>query len=343
MCRSTKRGDKLNLRCPSKSDPMKRALASATQRLVRWERRSLEAEADGDTTRFERALGYLASAIEDITTRSQAPAPPPEPEIPEPLDSFVLTTLDDDALEALWQERSIDPVGQDLIEREWSRRDMRARHDVDPVEFVFTSYATLVERLHEPEALSDTQLKETWLDAHTDPRLRELAENEMDRRMLARAADPTQDPDLAGAIEERVGWSYEQLSPAHFRRYQTTLITDPGVRVQRPARTVGTPTERALKQEYNEFTFERYLAAEAHTRGRLLNARGRALKIDAFSLLSGNSKRAHAYGSEELLGFLGAHGGHMSFARFKSIRIHRVDYEASNIERFDDAAHTVSV
>lgn len=343
MCRSIACGHSKNRRCPSHRDPSRKLLASAVQRLARWEKAALAAEEAGDEAKSDRAMQYLVSAIDDIAARSQITLPPPKPELPEPLDSFELTRIDDDDLEALWSQRGNDPAGQELIEREWSRRAMHDRRDVDRDAFPFTSYATLVERLHEPEELSDTALKEAWLDGHTDPQLRELAEAEMDRRMLARAGDPTADPDLAEAVEERVDWSYDNLSPTEFRRYQATMITDPDRRRQLPARTVGKATEREVRQEYEEFVFERYLAAEDHCRGHMLNARGRALNVDAFSLFSGNSKRAQAYGSEELLGFMGATGGHMSYARFKNVRSSGKDYDESRIERFDNATHAVSV
>ncbi|MFC0313573.1 hypothetical protein ACFQNE_03085 [Gordonia phosphorivorans] len=288
-------------------------------------------------------MDNLVAAIEDINTRSATAPPPADPVRPEPLDSFALTSMGDDELEALWQARTNDPFGQELIEREWSRRDMHARTDVDSDDFPFTSYKTLVDRLHEPEELSDELLKDTWLDAHVDPQLRALVETEMDRRMLERTESPIDDPQLQARIEERIDWSYENMSPTQYRRYHATVVTDPQLRAGMPKRIPGRPTERELKQDYHEFTFERYLAIEDHTRGHMLNARGQALGVDPFTLLSGNAKRAQAYGSEEFLGFLGAHGGHMPFARFKALRLRGVDYDDSKIESFNNATHAVLV
>lgn len=345
MCRSLKCGDKKDKRCPSHRDPSRKLLASALQRLCRWERHIVAAEAAGDAAAAEHAVERVIAAVEDINIRSGAqtahdaqmadigvPAP-------EPLDAFTLTQVDGDDLERLWGERAADPAGQELIEREWARRDARARQsEIDRADFPFTSYETLVDQLHEPEALTDAQLREAWLDAHPDPALRELAEAEMDRRLLVRAAHPHDDEALAGAVEDRIDWAYANMSPSQFRRYEATVITDPAERVA--GRRVRTKiSERELRQDYHEYSFERYLAAEDYCRGYMLNARGAALKVDPFSLFSGTANRVQAYGSEELLGFLSAHGGHISYARYKHVHTTGRDYKAENIERFSDAVY----
>ncbi|KJR10498.1 hypothetical protein [Gordonia sihwensis] len=292
------------------------------------------AEADGDATKIDRAMSRVIAAINDIGIRSEVPEIPAEPEPPAPLDSYELTQTADEDLERLWREHSNDLLGQHLIEREWSRREMQSRTDIDRDMFPITSFSVLVDKLHSPEDLSDSDLKEVWLDAHVDPQLRDLAETEMDRRLLTRSTSPLEDPELEEAIDRRMEWSFQNMSPRDFRRYESTIITDPAHRTAAGVRA--RPTGKQLQDEYDEYTYERYMAAEAATRGHLLNARGRALKVDPWSLLSGNAKRVNAYGSEELLGFLGSTGGHMSFARFKAIRTNG-DYEEAHIERFDNA------
>lgn len=334
MCRSRKCGDKCDIRCPSHLDPAKRLLASAVQRLSRWERAVTAAESDGDASKAEYAMARVIAAVNDIGDRSQAPEIPTEPEPPAPVDAEKLTQAADADLESLWREHTNDPFGQHLIEREWSRREMQSRTDFDRDLFPITSFSVLVNKLHAPEELTDSQLKEVWLDAHVDPQLRDLAETEMDRRLLERSESPLADPDLEEAIDRRMEWSFQNMSPREYRRYESTIITDPAHRTAAGVRA--NPTGKQLQDEYDEYTYERYMAAEDATRGHLLNARGRALKVDPWSLLSGNAKRVNAYGSEELLGFLASTGGHMSFARYKAIQSGR-DYEEANIERFSNA------
>lgn len=335
MCRSRKCGDKSDIRCPSHSDPVKKLLASAVQRLTRWERAVTAAEQSGDAVKAEYAMDRVIAAVNDIGERSETIVRRSQGPQLEPIDSQDLMMRPDEDLEELWSHRGSDPIGQRLIEREWSRRDMQQRTDFDRDLFPITSYSSLVDRLHSPEDLSDQQLKEAWLDGHVDPQLRELAEAEMDRRLINRAASPLEDPDLEDAIDQRLDWSFDHLSPRDYRRYEASVVTDPSHRTAAGVRS--TPTTQQLKDEYDEYIYERYMAAEEATRGHLLNARGRSLRVDPWSLLWGNAKRVNAYGSEELLGFLGATGGHMSFARFKTIRSTGNDYEEAAIERFTDA------
>lgn len=338
MCRKKKPGGLGGRRCPACSDPTRRALAHAVQRLGRWERRQAAAEAAGDATAADHALERLVAAVNDITERSTRitelnnPSPPPLPD----LDPFELRSVDHDDLETMWGERASDPQGQWLIEREWDRRDALDRGSPDLDLIPSHRYKTLVDELHMPEDMSDRELKEAWLDCHTDPDLRERAEAEIDRRMLDRSAHPADDPDLADAIEDRLDAAWTSMRAADYRRYEATLVTDPSLRLQAAATRVPTMTGRQLRTDYEEYRYERFLAAEEATRGHMLNRRGQALGIDPFSLLSGNAKRMKAYASEEYLGFIGSSGGHMSFARFKAARTVG-DYDRSRVEEFRDA------
>jgi hypothetical protein len=58
---------------------------------------------------------------------------------------------------------------------------------------------------------------------------------------------------------------------------------------------------RACRVEYGDYLESAYALAEHETNGALLNARGRAKGVDAFSLFSGTEVRALAYASEELV------------------------------------------
>lgn len=64
---------------------------------------------------------------------------------------------------------------------------------------------------------------------------------------------------------------------------------------------------RSLRSEYEDVAHAQFLAAEAATRGNLLNRKGRMAGVDPQSLFSGPERRAHAYASEELLKFWDRH------------------------------------
>lgn len=60
---------------------------------------------------------------------------------------------------------------------------------------------------------------------------------------------------------------------------------------------------REVRAEYQLHLERQFAAAEDHCNGYLLNDRGRAAGISAFSLFSGPFSRAYAYASEELRDF----------------------------------------
>jgi hypothetical protein len=60
-------------------------------------------------------------------------------------------------------------------------------------------------------------------------------------------------------------------------------------------------------QEYQDEVYRQWLAAEAETKGYMLNARGRAAGINERSLFTGPESRVNAYASRELLDWFEAH------------------------------------
>lgn len=73
---------------------------------------------------------------------------------------------------------------------------------------------------------------------------------------------------------------------------------------------------RECRAEYDDTLYAQYEAAEEATRGAMLNARGRARGIDAFTLFMGPERRAFAYASEELVEHWAAHP-RVTFAAFE--------------------------
>lgn len=77
---------------------------------------------------------------------------------------------------------------------------------------------------------------------------------------------------------------------------------------------------KAYRQHYDELVYSNYLGAEEGTRGNLLNAAGKAEKIDPITLFSGPSARANKYASEELKRWWGEHPPpRMTFAQYKQM------------------------
>ncbi|MBO2461161.1 hypothetical protein [Actinomadura violacea] len=74
--------------------------------------------------------------------------------------------------------------------------------------------------------------------------------------------------------------------------------------------------ERRLRSDYQDYIEASYLAAEAETRGQVLNAAGWAAGVDPKSLFSGQWSRARKYASEELLNFWAEHG-RITYSEFK--------------------------
>lgn len=73
---------------------------------------------------------------------------------------------------------------------------------------------------------------------------------------------------------------------------------------------------RECRAVYDDTLYAQYEAAEEATRGAMLNARGRARGIDAFSLFMGPEVRALAYASEELIEHWATHP-RVTFAMFE--------------------------
>lgn len=64
---------------------------------------------------------------------------------------------------------------------------------------------------------------------------------------------------------------------------------------------------RRVRAEYQLHLEAQYAAAVDECNGVLLNARGKAAKVDPFSLFKGPGRRAAAYASEELVSFWQRH------------------------------------
>lgn len=74
---------------------------------------------------------------------------------------------------------------------------------------------------------------------------------------------------------------------------------------------------REVRADYEMFLLAQFAAAEEYCVGYLLNARGKAARIDSYSLFSGPFSRAYAYASEELLDFWASQQPRITFEMFE--------------------------
>lgn len=77
------------------------------------------------------------------------------------------------------------------------------------------------------------------------------------------------------------------------------------------------PTDKIIRQHYQEHVTRQYLDAEAATRGFLLNKLGEAKGVDPESLFSGDPDRAYRFASEELMRWW-ADNPRLTFAEYKA-------------------------
>lgn len=353
MCRNKACGGR---RCPAHCDPLRQALAHATQRATRWERRYNLAVAADDTAAADHAFERFQAAINDTVERSSPmpTSPPPEPPALKPLNPEHLSTFSDDALETLWSERVTDLAGQQLIEVEWQQREALAhQQQADEHNSAFDQAmlrGNVISQLQSVVPPTDEQLLSLWHESEELPALQQQVESALADRGIATpephvTADEATindgEPDPAyDQYASDLDHAWETMTAADYIAYEATLISDPAQRTpvelvtSRPSLA---SKDRQTRQDYSEYCFERYVEAETACRGHLLNPRGKQLNVDPYSLMNGNAKRMSAYASDEFKGFIGKSGGHMSFARFKSIRAKGKDVDSHRIEGFLDA------
>jgi len=92
-----------------------------------------------------------------------------------------------------------------------------------------------------------------------------------------------------------------------------------GGRAHSAAFTFSSDVWREMRDEYEDAKLAAYEAAETALNGVLLNARGKAKHIDAYSLFMGTKSRAHAYASEELIEWWKSHP-RVTFQQFERER-----------------------
>lgn len=364
MCRNHEDGGR---RCPSHTNPVRKALASAVRTLAVWQRRINTSQTEAE---LDHAIERFTVAVQSVEERSGwDPAwtsVPPPTRISEFSDEQ-LSAMPADDLERHHGELSLDPLVQRAIEAEWARRDAAETARLADEESQLREIWELQLAPETVASMSAARLSECWHDVASYPDLQARISQELSRRAEAEESDPwghgdaaEDDPwghgihaddgdgamvELSAADREELEWAYQNLSADKYLEIERQAITDPSLRSAKAdiqKRPGGTVAEKraALRQRYSEYQFERYINAEAYCRGQMLNQRGEAAKVDPLSLLSGNPKRMRAYASDEFQSFIGSVGGHVSFELFEILNApsgHHT-YAAHNNERFDNVA-----
>jgi hypothetical protein len=299
--------------------------------MTRWETRVQKAEDSGDDDRLTRALAEFTAAVE-LVEESAGWQPAWTAEVPpsrqHEFTAEHLVDRDDDDLTTQWNQLHNDPLAQQAIEAEWDRRDAAERAQASAQHAA--QRAALVQSA---PTLTDDELTQHWNTYADDRDMQEVVEAEWDRRVTTTL--PT------GDEMQELEWAYANMSPSKYQEVERRILTDPSMWTQQIERTeTQHAREERLRQTYHDYQFERYMAAEDHCRGHMLNKRGRRLDIDPYQLMFGNSKQMMAYASDEYKAFIGMSGGHMSFNRFRAERGEDTSkYSAHNVEVFNDVAH----
>ena len=76
-------------------------------------------------------------------------------------------------------------------------------------------------------------------------------------------------------------------------------------------------TYRMMRSDFELYRHARFFRAHTELRGELLNAEGRAARIEPASLFMGPSSRVERYASEELKGWFAQHG-RLTVAEFET-------------------------
>lgn len=176
---------------------------------------------------------------------------------------------------------------------------------------------------------------------------------ESDRRDTARAAARTAKQEKAAAVEQRRAEHLDRLmSEGHDHESAVEKAYGIPVQKQRDQNALaqlrasghdGAGLTAAARKAHTAETHSRYVAAEEATNGHMLNAAGKAAKVNPKSLFTGPESRARKYASPELAEFFDQHGrpsfdeylaevrGHMQSA--SRMRSGRSDFHASAGDR----------
>lgn len=210
-----------------------------------------------------------------------------------------------------------------LAEHEGAVRTRRPKPPTRAVEFTPESTAHL----------SDEELVNQLHSLDTDPEAIDAVLAVLEHRDQARDRARAEDEARRAAAAQRT-WSAAADNDA----WGVTAPTDPlNNPARRPAR--GLTKEQQTQEEYACALHAKFLAAEEATNGNMVNARGRALGIDPYTLFSGPSRRAIAYGSDELLSFF-RDNGRLTYRSYRYARLGwESDSKAARAAQLEDFGH----
>lgn len=337
MCRCADAGGR---RCPSHQDPLRRALAVATQLVARWDKRHQQALARGDQKAADRALEHFVAALDSLGDREGRIADAIHAAIPPTrADEYTaerLRQMDTDELGDALAGLNDDPVAGDRVTAELLRRDdenQQLRESLTPDAIAdmddFDRYTAWVRTADYPELRA--RIEDQWRREGLNPHAMTGTET-----FGAESGDGA--PDLTDEDNQRLSEGWQTLSWRKYQALEESLITNPEHRTSiddiKDRGTVN-DLELNLRQEYSDHLNDLHVRAEEACRGTLLNRKGAARLVDPTEILRGNVVMLRAYASEELRSFLAKEGGGMSFTRWMSEHKQSAD-APTNTRRFQD-------
>lgn len=341
MCRCHDAGGR---RCPSQLDPARKAIAVASQLVARWDKRHQEALDRGDQAAADKALDRFVTAIDSLGDREGRIADAVRAAIPPTrADEYSADRLRQMSTDQLGDELAglnDDPVAADRVVAEMLRRDdedqqLHTALSVDAVVGMddFDRYTAWVRTENHPELRA--RIEDQWRREGVNPAAMTGTDPFAESGDASTDGDP---PELSADDQQRLADGWQTLSWRKYAALEESLITNPAHRTsleEVKARGTVRDLDLELRQEYSQFLDNLHVEAENACRGKLLNRKGEARRVDPNEILRGNVVLLKAYASPELRSFLAGQGGAMSYSRWMSEHKQSAD-GPSQQRRFQD-------
>lgn len=301
MCREKGHRHPEGLRCDGDRDPGQTAVTVAKQSMNRHLRAIDDAEAAGDNARLDRHLEYFNASVQRLVEREEAVA-------------ARAAAVDQSATEI--------PAAAVMPPPAPSRVD----------EFTDESMADK----------TDDELWEIGQSLHFDPEAQDRVWDIIDRR-----AEAKNDAAALAAFEEYqadgpMDWNVVDFPDGGAEgEHEMPDLTDAEMFHAYAAAGAAKTPEQQCRDAYEQYNAAQYNRALEECSGVLLNTRGKAKKVDSYSLFQGNANTAKAYASEELQAWW-RNNGRRSYAAFRFSYLgndrDRTSWERASREDFANVA-----
>jgi hypothetical protein len=303
MCREKGHRNPEGIRCDGGRDPVYKAVTVAKQSMNRHLRAIDEAEEAGDTERLDKHLEYFNTAVQRLVEREEAQA-------------------------ARIAEAAQPEAGN---EENSSATVMPPPAPSRVAEFTDESVSEK----------TDDELWEIGQTLHFDPEAQDRVWDIIDRRTEAK-----NDAAALASFEEYqadgpLDWNVVDLAQGDEGEYEMPDLTDAEMFRAYAAAGAAKSADHQCRDAYEQYNAAQYNRALEACSGVLLNARGKAKKVDSYSLFQGNGNTAKAYASEELQSWW-RDNGRRSYAAFRFSYLgndrDRTAWERASRESFENVA-----